>query len=252
MSAQDQVLPGRFTAVHSERVAAECVTRVRLALWFATPAFTGAIIMAQELVAFRLYAPYFGYSIYVWGSMISVVMAALAVGYTLGGWIARSQPNRPCSLLHDSRQCVVSARHSLHGAFSAPLFCKAGRLHRDHTRQPRHLCTAHDGDGNRLPFSDSFARTGGTDRIGSRQDLCGFHNRQHRWNTQHQLFPRATLGDTENIRGHLSSVRGDGRRRIRAARPCCSTHTRANRRNFALCATEDLASEHRLGGGVSV
>ena len=88
MSAQYQVLPGRFTAVRSERVAAECVSPVRLALWFATPAFTGAIIMAQELVAFRLYAPYFGYSIYVWGSMISVVMAALAVGYALGGWIA--------------------------------------------------------------------------------------------------------------------------------------------------------------------
>ena len=34
--------------------------------------------MSLELVAFRLYAPYFGYSIYVWGSMISVVMLALA------------------------------------------------------------------------------------------------------------------------------------------------------------------------------
>src|SRR4029077_7841530 len=42
--------------------------------------------------AFRLYAPYFGYSIYVWGSMISVVMVALAAGYALGGWLAdRSQ-----------------------------------------------------------------------------------------------------------------------------------------------------------------
>jgi spermidine synthase len=44
--------------------------------------------MAMELSAFRLYAPYFGNSIYVWGSMISVVMLALAVGYGLGGWIA--------------------------------------------------------------------------------------------------------------------------------------------------------------------
>jgi len=61
---------------------------VRLLLWLLTAFFTGAAIMAEELVAFRLYAPYFGYSIYVWGSMISVVMAALAVGYALGGWIA--------------------------------------------------------------------------------------------------------------------------------------------------------------------
>ena len=70
----------------------EDVRRVRLALWLATPFLTGAVIMAQELAAFRLYAPYFGYSIYVWGNMISVVMAALALGYALGGWVAdRSQ-----------------------------------------------------------------------------------------------------------------------------------------------------------------
>lgn len=72
------------------------LSRVRLALWLATPFFTGAAIMAQELVAFRLFAPYFGYSIYVWGSMISVVMVALALGYATGGWIAdRSQTDLP-------------------------------------------------------------------------------------------------------------------------------------------------------------
>ena len=44
--------------------------------------------MGLELVSFRLYAPYFGYSVYVWGSMISVVMLALAGGYALGGCVA--------------------------------------------------------------------------------------------------------------------------------------------------------------------
>ena len=74
-----------------DKRTAEEVGLLRL-LWLATPFAAGAVIMAQELVAFRLYAPYFGYSIYVWGSMISVVMAALAVGYALGGWVAdRSQ-----------------------------------------------------------------------------------------------------------------------------------------------------------------
>src|SRR5689334_13358550 len=57
-------------------------------VWLGTSMAAGAVMMALELVAFRLYAPYFGYSIYVWGSMISVVMAALAVGYALGGRIA--------------------------------------------------------------------------------------------------------------------------------------------------------------------
>jgi len=63
-------------------------SRARAFAWIATATATGAIVMAMELTAFRLYAPYFGNSIYVWGSMISVVMLALAMGYSLGGWIA--------------------------------------------------------------------------------------------------------------------------------------------------------------------
>jgi len=57
--------------------------RSRPFLWLVTAAITGGIVMSLELAAFRLYAPYFGYSIYVWGTMISVVMAALALGYAV-------------------------------------------------------------------------------------------------------------------------------------------------------------------------
>jgi len=60
----------------------------RAALWLATAVITGAVAMALEIVSIRLYAPYFGSSIYVWGSMISVVMLALSVGYAVGGWVA--------------------------------------------------------------------------------------------------------------------------------------------------------------------
>ena len=63
-------------------------------LWLITAAMTGAIIMGLELVAFRLYAPYFGYSVYVWGTMISVVMIALSLGYAFGGWLARTGVRR--------------------------------------------------------------------------------------------------------------------------------------------------------------
>ena len=74
--------------------------RLAAALRHLTPLVTGAVVMVLELVAFRLYAPYFGYSIYVWGAMISVVMAALAAGYALGGWLAdRSQSDRPLYLI---------------------------------------------------------------------------------------------------------------------------------------------------------
>lgn len=68
----------------------------RAALWLLTAVLGGAIIMGLEMTAFRLYAPYFGYSIYVWGSLIAVVMAALAAGYAVGGWLAdRNHSDRP-------------------------------------------------------------------------------------------------------------------------------------------------------------
>lgn len=48
----------------------------------------GAALMGLELVAARVLAPALGNSIYVWGSVISMVMLALSMGYWLGGQIA--------------------------------------------------------------------------------------------------------------------------------------------------------------------
>ena len=48
----------------------------------------GAALMALELVAARVLAPALGNSIFVWGSVISVVMVALSLGYWLGGQLA--------------------------------------------------------------------------------------------------------------------------------------------------------------------
>ena len=49
-------------------------------------AFSGGfIIMSFELLGGRIMAPYFGSSIYVWGSIITVFMLSLAIGYLLGG-----------------------------------------------------------------------------------------------------------------------------------------------------------------------
>jgi spermidine synthase len=44
--------------------------------------------MGLEIVAARVLAPALGSSIYVWGSVISIVLAALALGYWLGGQAA--------------------------------------------------------------------------------------------------------------------------------------------------------------------
>ncbi len=47
--------------------------------------------MSLELLGGRVLAPYFGSSIHVWGSIITVFMASLALGYLAGGrWSLRS------------------------------------------------------------------------------------------------------------------------------------------------------------------
>jgi len=54
---------------------------------------SGAVLMALEIVGSRMLAPYFGSSIFVWGSLISVVLAALSVGYYWGGWLSERSPS---------------------------------------------------------------------------------------------------------------------------------------------------------------
>jgi predicted membrane-bound spermidine synthase len=46
---------------------------------------SGAIVMGVEIMASRLLAPYYGDTVYVWGSLIAVIMTALAIGYRQGG-----------------------------------------------------------------------------------------------------------------------------------------------------------------------
>lgn len=60
---------------------------------YATVFITGAAVIAIELTASRLMAPFFGNSIFVWGNIIGVTMAALAIGYTLGGRLADRRPD---------------------------------------------------------------------------------------------------------------------------------------------------------------
>lgn len=49
--------------------------------------------MTVELLGGRIMAPYFGGSIYVWGSIITIFMLALSFGYLMGGRWSIKSPN---------------------------------------------------------------------------------------------------------------------------------------------------------------
>ena len=62
--------------------------------------FSGAALMALEIVGSRVLAPYFGSSVFVWGSLIAVVLAALSLGAYAGGRLADRMPTgRPLAAL---------------------------------------------------------------------------------------------------------------------------------------------------------
>jgi spermidine synthase len=59
------------------------------AWWPLVTAFiTGAVVMALEILGSRLLAPVFGNSLFVWGALIGVILAAMSSGYATGGWLS--------------------------------------------------------------------------------------------------------------------------------------------------------------------
>lgn len=62
-------------------------------LVFCLAFISGFIIMSIELLGGRILAPYFGSSIYVWGSIITVFMLSLSIGYLIGGRLSLIRPN---------------------------------------------------------------------------------------------------------------------------------------------------------------
>ena len=53
----------------------------------------GFVIMSMELLGGRILAPYFGSGVYVWGSIITVFMLSLSLGYLLGGRLSVNNPS---------------------------------------------------------------------------------------------------------------------------------------------------------------
>lgn len=69
------------------------MNRSRFFLYF-TCFITGAVILILEMLGFRLLAPYFGYSVYVSGSLITIILATLSLGYYVGGRYADKYPSK--------------------------------------------------------------------------------------------------------------------------------------------------------------
>jgi hypothetical protein len=72
------------------------------ALWsYMIAGWSGFYVMLVELLSGRLIAPFFGNSIYVWGSVIFIFMLGLSIGYLLGGIYSRYNPSVPrlCGIL---------------------------------------------------------------------------------------------------------------------------------------------------------
>lgn len=55
--------------------------------------FTGAAVLVVEITATRVFAPFFGNTVYTVSSVISVILAALSFGYYFGGKLADKRPN---------------------------------------------------------------------------------------------------------------------------------------------------------------
>ena len=81
----------------------------------------GGVLMGLEIAGSRVLAPHFGNSVFVWGSLISVFLIALSLGYYIGGQLADRYPSR--LLLHGI--CfVVSALMFAIPLYSLP-FCES-------------------------------------------------------------------------------------------------------------------------------
>ncbi len=52
----------------------------------------GAVVVRLEILSSNLMSPYFGGSIYIWGSIISSFMVHFSVGYVAGGYLSRRFP----------------------------------------------------------------------------------------------------------------------------------------------------------------
>jgi len=86
---------GQAGAVASKpRVEVDDLTLTGARTWLLRAAVLigGASVMVVEILGSRVLAPSFGTTLHVWSALITVTLAALAVGYAIGGQVADRRP----------------------------------------------------------------------------------------------------------------------------------------------------------------
>lgn len=66
--------------------------KLKTYFFYLTVFTTGGAILVIEILGTRILAPFYGSTIFVWSSLITITMAALALGYFVGGFLADKKP----------------------------------------------------------------------------------------------------------------------------------------------------------------
>lgn len=60
---------------------------------YITVAICGAAVLALEILGTRILGPFYGVSLFLWSALITVTLAALSLGYLIGGYFADKNPS---------------------------------------------------------------------------------------------------------------------------------------------------------------
>jgi MFS family permease len=111
-------------------------------MFYSTVTITGASVMMIELLGTRIIGPFYGVSLIVWSSLLSVALIALAAGYAVGGRLADRAPRVRLShilflaglwiglvpLISEPVQLAANALGLRAGAFTSALVLFTGPL----------------------------------------------------------------------------------------------------------------------------
>src|SRR5258708_1991264 len=86
--------PGRAPSDEAFRVDGRLQVKLRAVLLAAVVLAANAVIMSVEMLATRLLFPFYGNTIFVWSSVITIIIAGLFIGYMAGGFAADRYKNR--------------------------------------------------------------------------------------------------------------------------------------------------------------